>query len=170
MKKIFCVLGLCISVLACKQEQKNKDCPTGKPLPIFNKDIHIVKNHSFTSTGQSSTEEVNLSNQIHLEIYQQGCDTLFQSFRFRYPTKIAQDSFVVVIDSAVNQFKFLSGSDQKLKPFSLWSDALTQIRPHAIQGEYLALGQGINLKIDKLEQEKGTTILIDVMQIVSTSK
>lgn len=169
MKYFLLILTTIIIATGCKND-KSETCATGRPLPIFTKNMQIVKEHKFTSQGQSSQEEISLANGIKLEIYQQGCDTLNQSFRFGYNHKIKRDSFVVVVDSAISQFKFLSKSDEKLKAFALWSDALTQIRNFANQGELINLGQGINLKIDHLEQAERSTILIDVMQISSTHK
>lgn len=169
-KYFFLLVWYLLLFNACSTNTNDRDCPTGKPLAIFSKDMKVVKNHSFSSSGQNSAEEILLSNDVNLEIYQRGCDTLFQSFRFRYPMLIKQDSFETVIDSAILQFKYLSSSDEKLKPFALWSNALTGIRGHVSQGEIVELGKGIDLKIDKLENESNTTILIDVMQIASSTK
>lgn len=160
-KAAICALVL---ITACKTGENN-DCPSGKPLPIFSSELPVVKSHDYSASGQTSREEVKLANGVQLEILQQGCDTLSQSFRFSFDDKIKRDSFVTSIDSAISQFRYLSSSGEKLKPFVIWSDALTQIREHVQQGEYLELDRGIKLRIDQLDQGNGSTIIIDVMQI-----
>ncbi len=167
MRKLFIALTLTVCFIACK-DNKPKDCPSGKPLPIFTKEMFVVKDHSFNAQGQKSQEEVGLANGTRLEIFQQGCDTLSQSFRFSFSHLITRDSFVTTIDSAISQFRYLSAANEKLKPFVIWSDALTQLRTHIRQGEYLDLDRGIKLRIDQLDQGSGTTIVLDVMQISST--
>lgn len=166
MTKYFIIsLFICLFLLSCKSSNDSSKCLTGEPRAIFDKNMQIVSSHNFTKNGQQSSEQIGMKNGVNLEIFQQGCDTLFQSFRFHYPNKIAQDSFKVSIDSAINQFKYLSYSEEQLKPFSLWSNALTQVKDQLIQGEYSNLGNGVSLKIDKIEQADGSNIIIDVRQI-----
>ena len=123
-------------------------CAFGEPRPIFSDSMGPVVEHEFQATGLEATEKVLFSNGQKVQVFQSGCDTLLQEFRFPVPAEGNQVPFKDRAVQAMEQFAYLAGVDSKLEPLSLWTVQLTARRDTPVYGQMLELGPGYSIALD----------------------
>ncbi|HMG14412.1 MAG TPA: hypothetical protein VK590_03125 [Saprospiraceae bacterium] len=167
MKSLSYIFLLLVSfiLVCCKNEKSVKqDCTLGKPTAIFTDSMEFIKQHTFNVKDQESAESLILPDDVTLQIDQAGCESISQRYTFTYPTQLKLDSISVAVDSVISKFNYLSTKNNKLKAFSLWSNALTQYKSQLHQNEQLELDNGIMISIDKMNSFNRTSLYFECLQ------
>lgn len=153
-------IGFLILLASCSNSGgKEGDCPTS-PNAIFSEDLVGVDSHDFMQTGTEGLEIVAFSNGVFLEIFQSGCDSLRQEFRFRFPDPMEEESPEFWFQEAQNQFRTLGSLGPTYAPFSQYADAM------ALQGDVFRLTQpmevetGFWMQVDKIQSFDGPTLIV----------
>ncbi len=163
--RILICLTLCVSIFACSssnsnsESPSNKNCKYGAPTPVFSKDLEKVKDHSFSVKGQKGIEKVKFENGVDLELLQDGCNEILQSYQFTLNHDSKEDD-QYWLAQAVEQFRYLSTLSEDHLSLSLWAGAI------ANASEYISLGESFEpepntfIKIDKIPSNEKTILVV----------
>jgi len=145
---------------ACNSAGKKGDCPTA-PQAIFSEDLESVVMHDFMRTGAEGLEVVSFSNGVFLEVFQSGCDTLRQEFRFRLPAVAGEEkSPEYWLQEAQNQFRALGALGPDYLPFNQWADALSSRQEQFRLAQPMEVESGFWMQVDKIDSFDGPTLVV----------
>lgn len=165
----FWILLFLMSLLqSCGGNQTDKNCQYNTPVAVF-ADIPTMTNHQFAANGQSSKESVTVTPlAMDIELYQSGCNTLEQEFRFILDGTMPKGMPpTVCAKELASIFYSLSQLDAKLMNFEGFAQAFTQAADKFRYNEPTSLaGSNITAKIIKQDQPKSTILTV----IFSTEK
>lgn len=155
---------LCAVLLhSCGSDQSNqKNCQYNTPVAVF-EDIAALTNHQFEANGQSSKESVTVPPlAMEIELYQSGCNTLEQEFRFILDGTMPKGMPPsVCAKELASIFYSLSQLDAKLMNFEGFAQAFTQAADKFRYNEPVSLaGSDITAKIIKQDQPKSTILTV----------
>ena len=159
VRPFFFFCSLLAFLTACHSAQKGSDCAT-TPSAIFSADLPDVDAHDFHQTGAEGLEIVSFHSGVFLEVFQTGCDSLRQEFRFRIPGIEESETPGFWLEEAQNQFRALGALGPEYAPFTHYADAL------ALQDEAFHLAQpmevdnGFWIQIDQIKSFDGPTLII----------
>lgn len=153
------LLSLLLMQVACNSAGKKGDCPT-TPNAIFSDDLEGVEMHDFMKTGAEGLEVVSFSNGVFLEIFQSGCDTLRQEFRFRLPGIIEEEGQEFWLKEAQNQFRALGALGPDFLPFIQWADALSSWQEQFRLAQPMEVESGFWMQVDKIDSFDGPTLVV----------
>lgn len=145
---------------SCQTGPPEPACAFGEPRPIFSDSMGPVVEHGFAAAGQEASEEVLFSNGQKVQVFQSGCDTLIQEFRFPIPPEPGQTSFKYRAGQAMEQFAYLAGVDPKLETLSLWTVQLTARKDSTPLGQPLELGQGFSIALDVISGDAEDILVV----------
>lgn len=166
--KIFFSLFVGILLLACGNENPSgndaenssvEKCKYGSPTPIFSKELEKVVDHSFSVNGQKGLEKVKFENGMELELIQDGCNELLQSFQFSFNSDLTgEDRFWV--EQAAEQFRYLSTLSEDHLSFSLWAGAIANNIESINLGTAFEPEPNTFIKIDKVPSGEKTILVV----------
>ena len=160
---LFLFTGLALFMTACRSGGSKSDCPTA-PSAIFSDGLEGVGTHDFMQNGAEGLEVVSFSNGVFLEIFQSGCDSLRQEFRFRLPSaepgEAAEEEPGFWLQEAQNQFRALGALGPDFLPFSQWADALATRQEQFRLAEPMQVETGFWMMVDKIESFDGPTLVV----------
>ncbi|MBK6621080.1 MAG: hypothetical protein IPH04_18410 [Saprospirales bacterium] len=158
--------GLLISLFAivffvasCKSGGGKGDCPT-TPTAIFSKDLEGVETHDFMQTGSEGLEIVSFRNGVFLEIFQSGCDSLRQEFRFRLPNAEEESDPAYWLQEAQNQFRAFGSLGADYLAFSQYADALSAQQEDFRLAQPMEVVTGFWMQVDKIDSFDGPTLVV----------
>ena len=169
LSSLMALAAVSVALLSCEPTPSGPVCAFGEPRPIFTDSMGPVVEHTFNAIGQEASEEVLFSNGQKVMIFQQGCDTLIQEFRFPLPAEPNPVSPRYRATQAMEQFAYLAGVDPKLNSLSLWTVQLTAGRDTLPLGQPLPLGQGLSIALDAISGDT-EDMLIVTLQGAAPSK
>ena len=110
--------------------------------------------------GTDALEVVSFNNGLFLEIYQSGCDSLRQEFRFHLFEAPGEDTAAAWFSEARQQFRFLSSLGPQYAPFSEWADALDLGETDMRLAQPVEIQTGFWAKIDRIDSFDGPTLIV----------
>ena len=167
-KNAFLLLGVVVLLYSCGGQSTEVNCQYDNPAPVF-ANIQGLENHNFEATGQSSKEFVSVPPlAMNIELYQSGCNSLEQEFRFLLNGTMPKGMPPSVCATELASiFYSLSQLDAKLMNFGGFAQAFTKTKDKFRYNEPVALtGSDITAKIIKQDQPKSTILTV----IFSTQK
>lgn len=108
-------------------------------------------------TGTDGIEVISFSNGVFLEIYQSGCDSLRQEFRFRLPEAPADGNW---LQEAMTQFSMLGTLGPDYAPFGHWGEAMAGFSETFKPGQPMELEAGFWMQVDQIESFDGSTLIV----------
>lgn len=166
--KMFFTFFTCFLLLTCGNENPPskgavnpglEKCKYGSPTPIFSKELEKVVDHSFSVNGQKGVEKVKFENGTELELIQDGCNELLQSFQFSFNGDVTgEDQFW--IEQAVEQFRYLSTLSENHLSFSLWAGAIANNIETINLGAAFEPEPNTFIKIDKVPSGDKTILVV----------
>jgi hypothetical protein len=159
VRYLFFIQIAVLSLAACQGGEKPSDCPTS-PSAIFSPDLAGVESQDFIQTGKDGLEVVSFSNGVFLEVYQSGCDSLRQEFRFRLPSPPPADAPGAWLAETQNQFRFFGSLGPEYAPFSQWADALSGFEEDFRLGQPMEAAGGFWVQIDKIDSFDGPALVV----------
>ncbi|MBK7407603.1 MAG: hypothetical protein IPL49_14865 [Saprospirales bacterium] len=152
-------IGYLILLTACNSTGKEGDCPT-TPNAIFSEDLPGVDSHDFMQTGTEGLEIVGFHSGVFLEVFQSGCDSLRQEFRFRFPGPVEEENPEFWFQEAQNQFRTLGSLGPTYGPFSQYADALALQEASFHLAQPMEVETGFWMQVDKIQSFDGPTLII----------
>ena len=153
-------LGISIVLSACNSKGGKGDCPT-TPSAIFSDALVGVESHDFMQTGSEGLEVVSFSDGVFLEVFQSGCDSLRQEFRFRLPgLPSEQDTATYWLQEAQNRFRALGALGPEFQPFNQWADALSSQQEQFRLAQPMQVEAGFWMQVDKIDSFDGPTLVV----------
>lgn len=159
MRSSLLFLSLILFLSACQSGAENRDCAT-KPEAIFSDDLPGVTSHDFIQTGAEGLEIISFDSGVFLEIFQSGCDSLRQEFRFRLPDVVETDDAGFWLKEAQNQFHTLGALGAEYAPFAQYADALALQEENFRLTQPMEVASGFWMQVDKIESFDGPTLRI----------
>jgi hypothetical protein len=170
MQKFGIILLVCLPLLwigcgGASDQGAENDCAAGKPIAIFRPDLDRLDQHEFSSSGQEATEKIRFTNGTKLEIFQSGCTSTVQEFRFTLPTVNAPND-EVWIKLAESQMRFLASLGPEYEPFNGWATAIADNAPQFKLGRELEVGPGYFVKIDRIRSNDSDLLILVMSQVM----
>jgi len=159
---IVLLLSLFFLTTACGSNENQENECRSQPTPIF-KGIERFENHHFEANGQNSKETVLVPPlAMDLELYQSGCQSLTQEYRFvLHGTMPKQMKANQCAGEIASIFLSLSQFDAKLFEFQQWATAIQNNASAFKYNEEIPLqGSGVTVKIIKQHQPKRTILTV----------
>jgi hypothetical protein len=144
---------------ACKSGGSKADCPT-LPQPIFSDELAGVSMHDFIRTGTEALEVVAFDSGVFLEVFQSGCDTLLQEFRFQLPDAGPEREPAEWLTAAQAQFNALGALGPQYLAFKEYAQAMERPGEEFRLAEPMELAPGFWAKVDKIESFDGATLVV----------
>lgn len=157
------LIVLSCSLLSCNGGEGNSECPLGEPVAIFRPDQPFVANHTFQQKGQEGAEVIRFVNGSYLEVFQSGCSSVRQEFRFREANPPA-DSGAYWLNRAVGQFRYLGTLAPEYQPFREWANALEATDSLFRMGQPLELDAGFYARLDRISGPDSSLLVIVLSQ------
>ena len=136
----------------CGCENNSSDpfakCKYGKPKPIFEGSYAKIDSQKWEIKGMDGIEQVWFENGMELELLQQGCDKVKQTFHFKLPGTFQQDENWILLSAS--QFQYLSAISERHFELGIWGQAIQQNDNSLSLGEKITLQPGYSIKIDKI--------------------
>ncbi len=163
MIKIGFYLGLIMMLWSCGASPESKECKNGSPIAVFAK-IDSFANHRFEVKGQNSSEFALVNClAMDIELYQSGCQTLEQEYRFILHGTMPQDMPPEVCAMEIaNIFYSLSQLDAQLMQFGQWAEAIKIDARNFKYNEFVTL-KGSAIKVKILKQHQATKTILTVI-------
>ncbi|MEL6863397.1 MAG: hypothetical protein AAFP19_03215 [Bacteroidota bacterium] len=164
-KNWYLILYACLllSFHACGPSSQS-ECEQGKPLAIFSPDLPGVIHHQFEQKGQNATEVLTFKDSLSLQLFQSGCHTVKQEFRFQWPGNYQQQDAAYWTDQAATLFRRLASLSEKQASFILWAQAISAAKDQVKLGQATELEPGTTLKLDKVLSPDQVTLIIEFVQ------
>lgn len=177
---VYCFSLILLGLLVGCQEEE--DCLLGTPVPIFSKSYAPVQKHEFTvdssqmdnpKKGITSVERALLSDTssyktpVIVELYQEGCHSLYQQYNFIYDLKIPDIETIpdrLWIERAKSEFDKLSTLGPGLASSVEWTKAifLAQERDEIKMGEFFDVQDNIKMKLDRILSTDNFIIVVTI--------
>ena len=158
-KLILYFFSIVTLAFACNSGEKEGDCAT-TPSAIFSEDLIGVFSHDFMQTGTESLEIISFQDGVFLEVFQSGCDSLRQEFRFRLPDPEENDDPQFWLKEASDQFRMLGSLGPEYQPFFQYADVLAQQEESFRLSKPMEVDAGFWMQIDKIQSFDGPTLVI----------
>ena len=159
MFKQLILLLITLIFISCQSDNKDA-CPAGLPEAIFHGELETVVEHQFERKDQDGTETLIFDDGLLLEVYQSGCETISQEFRFTAPGIPAISDPTEWIDVAAMNFFRLSSLDEPYMVFSQYAQAIMQYKDQIRIGEPIALDVSFFLTIDPVKMGEQTILRV----------
>ncbi len=156
--------GVSAWLYACDRTSATEaDCPTGQPVPIASDTMQAVVAHHFVRRGQESIETIDLRDGTTVELYQSGCETVRQEFRFLLPhmAQYPSDSIAVQAAECLRKMATLS---PVWSTFAQWATAIENVRAHLSPGVPFMLPGQIQLKVDTIRSGAQKWLIVVMIQ------
>jgi hypothetical protein len=156
-------------VFSCANSE-TKTCKSSLPRAIFTNSMPTVKKHYFElkkeKTGENvGVEMVAFENKLLLEIEQSGCNDILQQFSFIMFGKFPEQSDDEIWKTlAIRHFRDLAKISPELTAFNGWADAIESVKKDLKLGEVTKVGEGFNVRIDKLLSADKATLVVRFSQ------
>lgn len=111
-------------------------------------------------TGSEGLEIVSFRNGVFLEVFQSGCDSLRQEFRFRIPNVGGDSDPAYWLQEAQNQFRAFGALGPGYLAFSQYADALSAQREGFRLAQPMQVETGFWMQIDKIDSFDGPTLVV----------
>lgn len=134
----------------CQSSDPFANCQYGRPTPIFASKHPQITQHNFHIQQMEGIEQISFSNGVRLEISQKGCDNIVQLFTFELPGQYTSDSTSAWIDSAVQQFLYLSQLDEQYIPLEMWAQSIDAVRTQIKIGQKVEVEPGFLVEINRI--------------------
>jgi len=158
----FLSLFFIFCIVACGPPKPT--CPTGNPQAIFQAEDTQVAKHQFTSEGQNSTEQVQFSDGLRMEIYQSGCEKIEQEYRFFLPPGDCPSEANWWTNAAVQSFHQLGERGEAYLQYHQWASAIEEAGKEAVLGEPFLLVQSFYAEVDKLCSAQEHVLIVILSQ------
>lgn len=159
IRSIFLLLSFFAFLTACNSGEKESDCAT-TPSAIFSEDLVGVFSHDFMQTGTESLEIVAFQNGVFLEVFQSGCDSLRQEFRFRLSAPLENEDPQFWLKEAKDQFHMLGSLGPEYGPFFQYAEVLAQQKETFRLAQPMEVDTGFWMQVDKIDSFDGPTLVI----------
>lgn len=166
---VFALFLLIFIAFSCA-DSETKTCKVGAPKAIFNDSMPTIKKHYFEVKKEASGENVGVEmiafdNKLLLEIEQSGCNDILQQFSFIMFGKFTEetnDELWKVL--AIRHFRDLAKISPQLTAFNGWADAIESVQKDMKLGEVVKVGEGFNVRIDKILSADKATLVVRFSQ------
>jgi hypothetical protein len=147
-----------------------RTCKIGAPKAIFSDSMPTVKKHYFEVKKETSGENVGVEmvafdNKLLLEIEQSGCTDILQQFSFimfgKFPADTNDELWKVL---SIRHFRDLAKISPQLTAFNGWADAIESVQKDMKLGEITKVGEGFNVRIDKILSDDKATLVVRFSQ------
>jgi hypothetical protein len=161
---------LLISIAFSCSNSETKTCKMGAPKAIFTDSMPTVRKHYFEVKKEQSGENVGIEmvafdNKLLLEIEQSGCNDILQQFSFimlgKFPEQSDDEIWKVL---AIRHFRDLAKIAPQLTAFNAWADAIELVKKDLKLGEPTKVGEGFNVRIDKILSGDKATLVVRFSQ------
>lgn len=163
--------SLCILfMIACKKNNQGngqngfKDCPGGTPKAIFDEKLEKVEQHSFKLKANSSTETAKFANNVHLQIYQTGCEKVSQEFQFTLLGDHSAKKTSEWVDESIALFRYMSAVSPQHMMYNQWAEAILGIKPSIKIGEKMEIAAGFYLTLNKISNSEQSFLIVKLSQ------
>jgi len=161
---LFCLS--CSLLWSCTLGGESSDpftkCKYGKPQAIFEETFTKVDSQRWEIKGMDGIEQVWFENGMQLELLQQGCDKVKQTFHFKLPGTFAPDENWILL--AASQFQYLSAISERHFELGIWGQAITQDSESLFLGEKISLQPGYSIKIDKISGSDFAVLMVELSE------
>lgn len=137
-------------------------CKYGKPKPVFEGNFAKIDSQKWEIKGMVGIEQVWFENGMQLELLQQGCDKVKQTFHFRLPGNFSQEENWVLLSAS--QFQYLSSISEGHFELSVWGQAIQQQSKGLFLGEKIMLQPGFSVKIDKVAGGGFAVLIVELSE------
>lgn len=167
MKPILYILSIfsIISFLyACGGDPNDpfSKCKYGKPQPIFEGTYTNVDSQRFEINGMEGVEQVWFENGMQMELLQQGCDKVRQTFHFKLPGTFETGENWIML--AASQFEYISSISERHFELGMWGQAIQQNNKSLFIGEKIMLEPGFSVKIDKVSGGDYAIVIVELSE------
>ena len=104
-------------------------------------------------------------NKLLLEIEQSGCNDILQQFSFimfgKFPEQSNDELWKTL---AIRHFRDLAKISPELTAFNGWADAIESVQKDLKLGELTKVGEGFNIRIDKIISTDKATLVVQLVQ------
>lgn len=151
MRTILSLILTSVLFFGCENStEKSQECPLGQPTPIFSDSLNQVQAHQFELNGQSSLETVSFTNGVVLELAQSGCEEISQEFQFKLKEIENKGNTLSWVNAGVQQFRFMSGLDEKYAPFFQWATSIDDQKEKFALNTPMELAPGFFVTFNKV--------------------
>lgn len=165
---VFAAFLLIFSAFSCADSPKT--CKVGAPQAIFKNGMPTVKKTYFEIKREASGENVGIEmvafdNKLLLEIEQSGCTDILQQFTFIMFGKFPEQSDDEIWKTlAIRHFRDLAKIAPELTAFNGWADAIESVKKDMKLGDVMKVGDGFNVRIDKIVSADKATLVVRFSQ------
>jgi len=138
------------------------NCKYKEPKAVFEGAYAKIDSQKWELKKMDGIEEIWFRNGMHLELLQQGCDKLKQTFHFTLPGKFTADENWVLL--AASQFEYLGSISESHFELGIWGKAIEQHNSSLSLGEKIQLQPGYSVKIDKVLGEESTLVMVELSE------
>jgi hypothetical protein len=163
------VFSLIFIALSCGNSD-TKTCKSGTPKAIFTDSMPTIKKHYFELKNEPSGEKVGVEmvafeNKLLLEVEQSGCNDIVQQFSFimfgKFPEQSNDELWKAL---AIRHFRDLAKISPELTAFNGWADAIESVKKDLKLGEVTKVGEGFNVRIDRIVSTDKATLVVQFSQ------
>ena len=158
---LFCAtLGSCVT--GGDSTDPFTKCKYGKPQPVFEGSFAKIDSQKWEIKGMDGIEQVWFESGMQLELLQQGCDKVKQTFHFKLPGTFGADENWILL--AASQFQYLSGISERHFELGIWGQAIVQDSSSLFLGEKISLQPGYSIKIDKISGGDFAVLMVELSE------
>jgi len=161
MNSFHVILLFFVFFSACNNTtEQEEQCSKGQPTPIFSSELVDVISQKFELDGQNSLETIAFKNGNKLELAQSGCEDVVQEFQFTIPSIQQKSETVNWVEAGIEQFRFLSGLDEKYTAFFMWGNAIEESKDQIAFNIPHQLGPGFFVTFNKVSGNKNDILIV----------
>ncbi|MFK7808440.1 MAG: hypothetical protein AB8F74_11615 [Saprospiraceae bacterium] len=131
-------------------------------MAVFEGSYAKIDSQHWELKGMDGIEQVWFENGMQLELLQQGCDKVKQTFHFKLPGAFDNEEDWVKLSAS--QFEYLGAISEKHFELGIWGQAIQQHASSLSIGQKVELQPGFSVKIDKISGSDYAVLMVELSE------